>query len=176
MLIEQGYHGTGIQKVLDEVGVPKGSFYNYFESKEEFGAAAVRHYAACLADKMETALGGASNPVAGLRKFFRGLMAEYEQASFAGGCLVANLGAELEGSEICRKALAEALGGWRDRVRDALAAGQKRGLVREDIAARDLADFLIDAWEGAVIRMKIQQSLTPLRQCLRRMFDDYFAP
>ncbi len=53
--LQQGYHGTGIKQVLDEVGVPKGSFYNYFASKEAFGAAAIEYYADCLADKMTRA-------------------------------------------------------------------------------------------------------------------------
>ena len=38
MFMEQGYHGTGIQEVVDKVGIPKGSFYNYFKSKEDFGS------------------------------------------------------------------------------------------------------------------------------------------
>jgi TetR/AcrR family transcriptional repressor of nem operon len=38
MLMGQGYHGTGLQEILDAVNIPKGSFYNYFGSKENFGA------------------------------------------------------------------------------------------------------------------------------------------
>ena len=48
IFIERGYHGTGIKEVLDSVNVPKGSFYNYFKSKEEFGAEIIRHFAAQL--------------------------------------------------------------------------------------------------------------------------------
>jgi len=44
MLTSQGYHGTGIKQVLDAVGVPKGSFYNFFPSKEAFVAAAIYRY------------------------------------------------------------------------------------------------------------------------------------
>jgi TetR/AcrR family transcriptional repressor of nem operon len=72
--LEHGYHGTGIKEVLDRVEVPKGSFYNYFESKEAFGAAAIRHYAGCLAAKMESELSEASDPVSGLRCFFERLI------------------------------------------------------------------------------------------------------
>ena len=44
MLMGQGYHGTGLQEILDAVNIPKGSFYNYFWSKENFGAEAIQHY------------------------------------------------------------------------------------------------------------------------------------
>jgi len=44
LLMEQGYHGTGLKEILDAVQIPKGSFYNYFGSKENFGAEVIQHY------------------------------------------------------------------------------------------------------------------------------------
>jgi len=174
--LQQGYHGTGLKEVLDRVSVPKGSFYNYFESKEAFAAAAIRHYAECFADKMQLALADAPDPITGLHRFFESLMADFEAAGYVGGCLIANLGGELEGSDICRGALAGAFHDWRDSVADTLRQGQQIGLVRTDIEAGDLADLLTEAWEGAVIRMKIERSLEPLRRVLERLLDDYFRP
>ena len=174
--LQHGYHGTGLQQILDRVQVPKGSFYNYFASKEELAAATVRRYAECLGEKMQDALAASPNPLSGLRRFFERLRSEFEAADYTGGCLVANLGGELEGSQICREALAEALQGWRGGVRDALAEAQDAGLVRTDIPAGDLADLLIDTWEGAVIRMKIERSLEPLDRSLTRLLDEYFSP
>jgi len=174
--LEHGYHGTGLKEVLDRVSVPKGSFYNYFESKEEFAAATIRHYADCLAGKMRQALDTAPDPVTGLRHFFESLMADFESAGYVGGCLIANLGGELEGSDICRETLASTFRGWRDSVTTALRQGQQLGLVRKDIDAVVLADLLTEAWEGAVIRMKIERSLEPLQRVLNRLLDDYFRP
>lgn len=174
--LEHGYHGTGLKALLDEVNVPKGSFYNYFESKEEFAVAAIRHYAGCLSEKMDQALAGAPDPVTGLHRFFKSLMADFEASGYIGGCLIANLGGELEGSDACRKTLADAFHGWRDRVSQALRDGQQLGLVRSDIDSANLADLLTEAWEGAVIRMKIEQSLAPLERVLERLLDDYFRP
>lgn len=174
--LEHGYHGTGIKEVLDRVKVPKGSFYNYFENKEEFGAAAIRHYANCLAGKMESSLSGASDPVSGLRNFFERLMAEFEDSNFVGGCLIANLGGELEGSDVCRRALSESLDQWREGIYGALKQGQELSLIRTDMEAGAMADLLAESWEGAVIRMKIDRSLQPLHRCLDLLLDDYFRP
>lgn len=174
--LEYGYHGTGIKQVLDRVNVPKGSFYNYFQSKEEFGAEAILQYSRCFVQKLDDELSRSSDAFDGLRSFFGRLMAEFEEAGFVGGCLVANLGGELEGSDICRKALANAFQSWRDCVRDVLVDAQRQGSVRTDVDAGELADLLIESWEGAVIRMKIERSLVPLERCLRRLLDHYFVP
>lgn len=172
----QGYHGTGIKQVLDQAKVPKGSFYNYFRSKEDFGAAVIQHYAACFGQKMTNSMAGAPDPVTGLRSFFETLMGEFEASDYVGGCLIANLGGELEGSDICREALSSAFRDWRRATEDALREGQDLGLVRRDVDAGELADLLIEAWEGAVIRMKLERSLSPLRRVVARLIDDYFRP
>lgn len=174
--LTHGYHGSGLQQMLDRVSVPKGSFYNYFASKEDFAVEAIRRYAQCFGDKQSAALAAAPDPVTGLRRFFKQLMREFEQAGFVGGCLITNLGAELEGNDTCRKVLQESLEGWRHAVRDALREGQDLNLVRDDIPARDLANLLVDAWEGAVVRMKIERSLKPLRDCVKRLLDGLFKP
>jgi TetR/AcrR family transcriptional repressor of nem operon len=171
-----GFHGTGIKEVLDKVNVPKGSFYNYFESKEAFAAAAIRHYADCFAEKMRKAVAAAPDPYTGLRQFLEGLMVDFEAAGYVGGCLIANLGGELEGNETCRDTLAEAFSGWRDGVAEILRHSQQLGLVRTDLDATDLADLLTEAWEGAVIRMKLERSLAPLHRVIARLLNDYFQP
>ena len=39
-----------------------------------------------------------------------------------------------------------------------------------------MADLLVETWEGAVIRMKIERSTVPLQRCLDRLLGDYFQP
>ncbi len=172
--LEHGYHGTGIQQVLSQVNVPKGSFYNDFASKEALGAAAIRHYSECFGEKLSDSLNATTDPLAGLRRFFRGLMQDFEGSGFVGGCLIGNLSGELEGSDLCRRALAEAFADFREGVRKALQQAQDQGLVRVDRAAGELADLLTEAWEGALMRMKIERSLAPPRRCLEHLLEDYF--
>jgi TetR/AcrR family transcriptional repressor of nem operon len=93
-----------------------------------------------------------------------------------GGCLIGNLGGELEGSELCRAALAEGFRSWRDRVAVALSEGQELGVIRRDRDAGALADLLTVGWEGAVIRMKLERSLEPLRAVSRHFLDDHLVP
>ncbi len=175
-LVRHGYHGTGLQEVLERAAVPKGSFYHYFRSKEDFAAEAIRRYASCLADELSAAVEGASDPLVGLRRFFRAQVTELASAGYVGGCLVANLGAELEENDACRDVLRSSLLAYRDGLRAALDACRERGLLRDDLPARDMADLLVAAWEGAVIRSKIERSPRPMRQCLAQLLDGYFRP
>ena len=171
--LENGFHGTGIKAVLDAVGVPKGSFYNYFDSKEAFGAATIEHYASKMGARLGEAMAGASDSVEGLRAFFHDEMRDFERSDFVGGCLVANLGGELEASSVCRDALATAQGQYIDGIAAALAQAQEAGLIRKDHSSAELARVFVDAWEGAVIRMKIERTLAPLEQCLALVLDGF---
>lgn len=175
-LLRDGYHGTGLKALLDRVQVPKGSFYNYFESKEDFAVASVERYAQCIFRQFESAFEDAPDAVSGLRSFFRGQMDEFVEAGFVGGCLVANLAGELEGSDACREVLRTSMQGYRDGLLKAIQVGQADGDLRSDLSAEAMADLLMSAWEGAVIRMKVERSLEPLDLCLEQLLDGYFHP
>jgi TetR/AcrR family transcriptional repressor of nem operon len=75
---------------------------------------------------------------------------------------------------VCREALATALLDWRNDICKVLRQAQAQGLVRADMSAETLSDMLINTWEGAVIRMKLERSLAPLQQCLQLLLDGYF--
>ena len=67
-LLRDGYHGTGLKAVLDRSAVPKGSFYNFFTSKEDFAVAAIERYAECLGAQLEASLAGAVDALARVDK------------------------------------------------------------------------------------------------------------
>jgi len=52
-LTEKGFSATGIDEILKAVGVPKGSFYHYFDSKEAFGAELIDRYGQYFARRLE---------------------------------------------------------------------------------------------------------------------------
>src|SRR2546426_9430482 len=57
LMLEKGYHHTGIQEVLQAAGGPKGSFYYYFPSKEAFGREVIAQFAAAYVERLERWLG-----------------------------------------------------------------------------------------------------------------------
>ena len=107
MIMEQGYYGTGLQEILDTVNIPKGSFYNYFSSKENFGAEVIQHYIEPYITKLTTYLNQSEGDALGaLKKYYKELIAEIEKSEFKGGCLLGNLMGEIgDTSEVCNKSL-----------------------------------------------------------------------
>ncbi|MBU2570022.1 MAG: TetR/AcrR family transcriptional regulator [Gammaproteobacteria bacterium] len=176
LLMEQGYHGTGLKEILDAVKIPKGSFYNYFGSKENFGAEVIQHYIEPFIKQLDTYLEHSNgDALSALKRYYRDLIAETEKQNFKGGCLLGNLMGEIgDTSKICQKALQSAVTRYRNIMRSALAQAQQQGTVRSDLTAEEMADLLLNTWQGALLRMKIEQSSEPLKQCCRSLLEGYF--
>lgn len=176
LLTERGYHGTGLQDILQNVGVPKGSFYNYFGSKEEFGADVIGHYIEPFILLLDHFLKQPHLSAAtALECYFSALIQELARRQFKGGCLLGNLIGEIgDTSETCRTALTQAVRRYRDKLKQALERAQREGHIRQDKTAEEMADFLLDAWQGALLRMKVEQSTRPLEVCVSHLLQDYF--
>ncbi len=175
----RGFHGTGIQEIVAAAGVPKGSFYNHYPSKEDFGAAIIHHYGEAFLQKWRLSLEGASarSPLAALRESYEQLLASHECCQPKVGCLVGNLAAEISSSSpACQEAMARVIASWREGFTEYLRRGQGLGEVRTDVTAEALADFFWCAWEGSLLAMKIQGSTTPVQQCLTFLFNEVIPP
>ena len=176
LLMQQGYHGTGLQEILDAVQIPKGSFYNYFGSKENFAAEIIGHYIEPYLVQLQTYLNqDDSNAFVALERYLNESIVELEKTKFKGGCLLGNLTGEIgDTSDICRDALQIALGRYRDVWEIGFSLAQKEGEIRIDKTAREMADLWVDSWQGALLRMKIEQSTAPLIHCKEALLDDFF--
>jgi len=176
LLMRQGYHGTGLKEILDAVNIPKGSFYNYFGSKENFAAEVIVHYITPYLNQLNQYLNESEgNAVAALNRYIEESIAELERTDFKGGCLLGNLMGELsDTSDLCRMALQNALNDYRNVWEEGLRRGQKEKRIRTDKSAHEMADLWVNAWQGALLRMKIEQSTEPLKQCYSQLLGDFF--
>lgn len=176
LLLEKGYHATGLKEILDTVQIPKGSFYAYFKSKEQFAAEAISHYIEPFIQRLSSHL---NNPeldgLAALKAYYLELIAEVAQTGFKGGCLLGNLMGEIgDTSPLCRSALLDAVGRYSELQKSALERGQREGKVRMDRSAKAMADLMLNGWQGALLRMKVEQSVEPLQAVCQDLLDDYF--
>ncbi len=176
LLMRQGYHGTGLKAILDAVNIPKGSFYNYFGSKENFAAEVIVHYITPYLNQLNHYLDESEgNAVAALNRYIEESIAELERTDFKGGCLLGNLMGELsDTSDLCRIALQNALNDYRNVWEEGLRRGQTEKRIRADKSANEMADLWVNAWQGALLRMKIEQSTEPLKQCYSQLLGDFF--
>jgi len=178
LFLRQGYNGTGIQQITDRAGVPKGSFYNHFASKDAFGAAIVDRYAAYSERSWAGMMRGAPpEPLAAIRHVFEQMIAHHERTRASSGCLIGNFAAEIAcSSDACRERLLAAQLAWRERLAALVQAGQKRGEIRDDLDPLELSALTWSVWEGALLRMKVEGSATPLRESIALVLDHVYRP
>ncbi len=178
LLSEQGYNGTGLKQILDAVQVPKGSFYNYFESKENFAAEIIRHYMNdMLADMDDFIASNNRDPKETIRTTYRYAMEIMEEDSCRKGCLLGNLAAEIgASSELCNEALQESWLNWKSRFLPLIEQGQQQQQFRTDISASELTDLFWNQWEGGLLRMKLEGNTEALARSLDLTLDNLFRP
>ena len=159
-----GYNATGIQQITDQAGVPKGSFYHYFASKEAFGLALIERYAHFFARKLDRHLLCAElTPLARVQAFVDDAQAGMARYDYRRGCLIGNLGQEMGAlPESFRAQLQAVFADWQARLAACLRLAQQAGEMSATADAEQLAAFFWIGWEGAVLRAKLAQSAEPL--------------
>lgn len=160
----KGYHAVGLQEILAAAGVPKGSFYYYFHSKEDFCIAAIDHYISLYAEKhLPVLLDNARSARDRLLTFFAQERAYYLEKECQHTCLLAKLTMEMSLlSEPIRERLQQGMNGWIRAIAACLAEGGAAGEFRLFQPPDVTAEFLYAAWMGAITRMQATRSIKPL--------------
>lgn len=170
---KHGYNGTGINDVLAHAGIPKGSFYHWFASKEEFGVALIER--ACdmhLAEMRPILSDRRRSPVARLRRLFEEARAECAATGPTVECLIPKLALETASlSEPVHAAVRAAYQQWSAVLAQVIREGQASGELERRHDADRLANVLVMLWEGAAIRMQIDRTIAPLDDFQAFVFD-----
>lgn len=165
LLTERGYSATGIDAILKPAGVPKGSFYYYFESKDAFVAEVIDAYAAFFASLLDKHLLDARHPpLVRILKFVEAAAAGMARYEFRRGCLLGNLGQEVSTLPAPFRFQIEAVfADWEARLALCLREAQQRGQLSNQTAPATLAYLFWIGWEGAVLRAKLERTDRPLK-------------
>jgi len=178
IMLEKGYNNTGIMEVLQQTGVPKGSFYHYFESKEDFGLKIIDYCAQSFQEKLEKTLGATTlSPLARLKAFSQAGIATIQSLNCRKGCLIGNLSQEMsDQSEVFRKRLLEIQVQIHRRFAGCLRESQKLGEISKKYDCDDLAELFLSAWNGALMRAKTSKTTAPLDAFERFIFTYVLVP
>jgi TetR/AcrR family transcriptional repressor of nem operon len=171
MLLERGFNDLGIAALLEATGIPKGSFYHHFKSKEDFGLQAIDFYMQEVHAGLDEALGDDTvPPLTRVRRFFE-LSAEKYRAQGYLGCLLGGLGQELSGvSEAFRRKVEWCFSEIARRIAGSLDDAVRRGDLPPETNTQGMAELLVNCWEGAALRTRLRRDPAPLRD----MLDFYF--
>lgn len=172
LLLKHGYADLGVATLLEKAGVPKGSFYHHFESKEDFGLQALDFYMQGVHGALDAAFRDSEQePLEQIRGFFALVTASYKGEGYL-GCLLGGLGQELSGvSPAFRKKVEHCFGVIAKGFEKALVVAKARGQLRDGVEPAELAELLVNCWEGAALRSRLRRSPDPLGQMLDFYFD-----
>jgi TetR/AcrR family transcriptional repressor of nem operon len=172
LIQKHGFHATGIKDLVAAARIPKGSFYYYFSSKEEFASEVIASYIRPYVEKVEAlALRRDKPALVLLREYFSEQITEFDNNPDAGGCLLGNLLGEIgDTSEGALESLCKAVSQYKSALAVLLGRAQREGDVRTDFSSNDLAGLLFDTWQGAILRMRVEGSTGPLQGSLNKTF------
>jgi TetR/AcrR family transcriptional repressor of nem operon len=169
-LLERGFNGVGVQDITTTAGVPKGSFYNHFVSKEALGAEIVERYGAD-STRREILNDTSIAPLQRLRRHFERLNAVFTDAKFERGCILGNFSAELSGqSDLIRDSLQDLYARWTGDIEAAIREAQQSGAIANKEKSADIAAFLLDAYEGALLRARVERTAQPFERFMKIAF------
>ena len=158
-----GFNGSSVEDITDLAGVPKGSFYNHFESKEELAVEVIDRYVeqgphAVLSDT-------AIPPVKRLKRHFAALGESFVDSGYRKGCLLGNFSGELaDHSAAVRHRLGTAFDEWVKRIANVIKEGQEAGEVDSKLKPGELAGILVSAYEGSLLRARVANDPTALKE------------
>lgn len=164
IISRKGYSAVGLNEILNTAGVPKGSFYYYFKSKEAFGEALLQNYFEEYLSAMDSIF---CEPSLNARDRLINYWQNWQesQASFdcQGKCLAVKLAAEVTDlSEAMRLALKLGTSGIISRLTDIIEAGKVDGSIKTQHDSHRLSQTLYQLWLGASLMAKIARTMEPI--------------
>jgi len=172
LLHAKGYSASGVQQIVDAAGVPKGSFYNYFASKEAFCRDMIDLYFDHHLPELRALLRNPQvPPLERLHGYFAQRIASFQANGYARGCLLGNLSLEMaDQSDMLRARLAAHFRTWSELLAECIASAQDTGSIPCRLPAALLAGFVLNSWEGALLRMRAEKSAAPLHEFMQVVF------
>jgi len=160
-----GFRGCSIQDITEAAGVPKGSFFNHFENKEDLAIDAVRRYVQNA--RVDLLFQEGVPPLERLKNHFKFLSGGQAELGFERGCMLGRFASEMSQEyPRMREELRSVFDSWCGAVERVLREAQAAGDIDPRHDPAQLARFLVNAWEGAAIRLKISRDRSPI--------DDFF--
>ncbi|HGQ7767841.1 TPA: TetR family transcriptional regulator C-terminal domain-containing protein [Pseudomonas aeruginosa] len=170
-----GFNGCAVQDITQAAGVPKGSFYNHFVSKEALALLVLERFWESGAERREQLSDVGIDPIERLRMHFKALSDAVVLQEFRKGCLIGNFSSEMARNEDIRLRLVSLYAMWSRALSTCIEHAKAAERVRPDLPAEAIADFLVSAWEGTVLRAKVEQNRSALDQFEKVTFASFFT-
>jgi TetR/AcrR family transcriptional repressor of nem operon len=170
---ERGFGGTSMADLLNHAGVNSGSFYHFFEGKEDLLKTVLQTYIEGLGPQIvDPAFQSTSDPIERIFAILSGYRARILQTNCQYGCPLGRLALEIDPENRPAHALiAENFRGWIGAVRQCLEESRERLPVGLDLDA--LATHVLAVMEGGVMISRSYGSVSPFDLSVKQL-EEYF--
>ena len=177
IIVQQGLNAASLNEILTAASVPKGSFYYYFSSKDDFGLAIIDSFAEKYRQKLQHILQDESIPhLKRLRNYLELGIADMKESKCNDGCLMGNLAQELSAqNELFRDRLSQIFLDWEQAFANCLRAAHRAGEFKGNQNITALAQFILAGWQGAILKAKVSKSVMPMETFVTVLFASILA-
>ena len=174
LMHRNGYNATGLTDILKAADVPKGSFYHHFGSKEDFAAAALERYGMREKEHAAAILNDTTTPpLKRLQRYFSDLMKIYGQKGAIPGCMMGRFSLEIaEESPQLRKRISASFDHWQHTIATVIGQAVAQKELPAGTESELLAGFVLNSWEGALLRSQAEKSNAALESFMHFVFDE----
>ena len=159
--LERGFEGSSVNDLVAAAGVPKGSFYNHFPSKEHFAVEHVHRYLLTL--ELESLRDSPGPAVEVVRQHFVGQIRARQEGRTQHGCLLGTFSNSMtESHPALREAVNDGFEQWIGALAEVLTRARDAGEIVSHREPAELAAALVDAFQGAIARKRATGSSSPL--------------
>ncbi len=160
LVAQRGFAGMGLNELLKSASVPKGSFYHYFASKEDFGCKLLEQYLSRYLTRLEEILTtGSPDARTRLMQYWSLWISTQTSGDVCAQCLIVKIGAEISDvSDEMRGILEEGTGRIGARLSQAIADGQADHTICETVQSDLLGPALYEMWLGASLMAKLSRT------------------
>ncbi|HEY0258181.1 MAG TPA: TetR/AcrR family transcriptional regulator [Candidatus Methylacidiphilales bacterium] len=172
--LASGFKACTIEDIATKAGVFKGSVYNHFKNKEAFAVAVIEQYVGEVVLPL-LSLQGPPSAIKRLRAHFQKISTIQNEIHFP-GCMMANFSAEISPlNPDLRSALDETVDKWCRAIAEVIRQAQAQGDISKKLKAELLSRFLINSFEGALIRARVLNTQEPFEDFLAIIFKEILA-
>jgi len=175
VMFRSGYQGASVRDICAAAGAPHGSFTNHFRSKEAFAREVLDRYFANLQGYVKDALDDHSlSPRQRLKRYLEIISGVLEADKWSRGCLIGDFSLESFQSAQLRERLEAIFQEWRAPFAACIAEAQSAREIDSTLDPMEVAEFLLASWEGAILRMKVEQGPAALDRFKNIIFQTVF--
>jgi len=177
---KNGFNNTSLRMILDAAGVPKGSFYYYFETKEVFGLKLIEylhHSIIPVFADLANADSSDLEPLDRLKAFFGYFRTTFTSEEIMSGCPIGNISQEMAAlNPRFRARLTKVFDDITSPIAQCLQQAMDQGSLSQNMDAAELADFIVNSWQGALIALKVRNTADPLITFEKYVFEQLLKP